>query len=747
MIATFMFLLLLPCSTSLAAQTMASAGPHRVAGSVIDSGSRDPVVKFAAMELSRYLGQVTGEPVPVNAPTATHHIDVGFVPSTASAANQSALRSSVGRLKEDGFIIRSLGPDIVILGKGGRGDLYGCYAFLETLGVRWFFPGTDYEVVPHTKIHWNKPLNISESPTFAKRILFYWPNNYSTVQSWIDYAAKARLNRIAFHYTWPARDWYIDLERQLRPELQERGIEIEVGGHFLSSFLPRKLVRQHPDWFRKNRHGQRVNDFNFNPFSAGALDDLISGAIAYLTQMPEAKLYHLWPDDIEGGGWTHEAGKEQYTASDQSLLVANALVTQLRKRLAGAHLSFLAYHDTVYPPKIVKPASGIVYFYAPRERCYAHALNDPRCPLNLRYSKALENALPTFGAPHAEVFEYYVDEILYENLQPPLPEVLEADAQYYHQLGIPALGALMTNTSEFYTPMVNMYLYPQVLWNDHADLRQSLHHYARAYFSDPAMSVYLEKLESGLRDVLKTCQYVHPGDAWDSQDLKNESDEALAYHVSGIRQGIEGPLTQASLALTEALHRAKSPVYRRRLLNEEREMGFTLLQTRLYYHLLKGQWLFRRYKEQGDSQTGLKAVTEYVLAHWTRQEMWEDIGRAKLNGQPLVPAMTTLHDEISPLVDGKYSVDPLAEQLLGGVSGMIVSGPTGSEAVLWSDVPRSTQRFQAGSSQVNWEDEFGNPLAGGAVRLGPFPVLVKGRGLPADKLFDVLLAGQNTTAR
>jgi hypothetical protein len=706
------------------------------------SQTRDPVINFAARELARYLGLITGETVPVNQPSAAHRIDVGFIPASAGSAVQTAMRTSHGQLREDGFVIHSVGWDIVILGKGGRGDLYGCYAFLETLGVRWYFPGSEYEVVPHSKIPWDKPFSISESPSFSTRILFYWPNNYSSLSDWIDFTAKARLNRIAFHYTWPARDWYIDLRQKLQPELTERGLEIEAGGHFLSSFLPRNLFAQHPDWFRRNRRGQRVNDFNFDPFNSQALAYLTSHAIDYLLQMPDAELYHLWPDDIEGGGWTHDPGKGQYTPSDQSLLVANDLLTRLRRRLPHAHLSFLAYHDTVYPPKIVRPAKGIVYFYAPRERCYAHALNDPRCPLNRRYSQALEHALPAFGAAHTEVFEYYVDEILYENLQPPLPEVLQQDAQYYHQLGIPALGALMTNTGEFQTPMLNMYLYPQVLWNDHADLRASVRDYARVYFGDPAMEDYFESLNSGLRDVLKTCEYTRPGDAWDSLELQHESDQALDDHARGIQQGIEGPLAHASLLLNRAVARATSGAFRRRLEKEKRQMDFTLLQTRLFYHLLNGERLYREYKKRGDPETGLRAVAEYVLAHRTRQTIWEYMGHANLNGLPLVPSVELLHDEVAPLVDGTYSVDPLAEQLLSGVGGTIVSGPQGSEGILWTDVPRSAQGFRVEASNVNWEDEFGNPLSGGTIKLADFPVIVEGSGMPPDKLFDSVLRAQ-----
>ena len=112
-------------------------------------------------------------------------------------------------------------------------------------------------------------------------------------------------------------------------------------------------------------------------------------------------------------------------------------------------------------------------------------MNDPACDLNRKYAATLEKGLPAFGPQNAEVFEYYVDEILYKNMtNPPLPEVLAGGMRYYHQLGIPAFGALMTNTSDFVTPMVNTFLYPRALWNPERDLHRPLDEYATLYFGD-----------------------------------------------------------------------------------------------------------------------------------------------------------------------------------------------------------------------------------------------------------------------
>ena len=725
--------------------------------SIMVQKNEDVVQKFAARDLEQYLRQITGQPIAEGMAGAAHHLYLGEIPATAPAAEATQLRDEVENLREDGFVIRSLGPDVVILGKGSRGILYGCYAFLERQGVRWYFPGKQYEVVPHHALDWNSPLRVSESPVFPKRILFYWPNNYSTVVDWVDFCAKVRLNRVAFHYTWPARDWYILLRPQLLPELQKRGMEIEVAGHFLSTFLPRTLFPEHPDWFRMNEPGKRINDFNLNPFNQEALDYLASGAIPYLQQMPEASLFHLWADDIWDGGWSREPGKEDYSPSDQALLVSNYLVKKLREKLPHADLAYLAYHDTVFPARVVKPEPGLIYFYAPRERCYAHALNDPTCDLNHKYAQALENGLPAFGSANTEVFEYYTDQILYENLtNPPIPEVLSADLKYYHKLGIPAVGALMTETSNFVTPLVNMFLYPQALWDPQRDLSQSLKEYATLYFGDPNLTGYFQNLSRGMEDVLKVCRYEHPGDAWDILRVEQESDGALEYHVRGLESAIGGPLARAASALDQAVLRAKGPTERDRLRGEQVSMNFTLRQAKLYYHLFQGERLYRVWKSRHEPEAGLTALTELGLARYAWDGQKKFIATAGMKANPLMPSLRELEARGAELVAAVtheptsvvgvnifgFSIDGLDEHLLKGVTGYIAAGPTGARAVLWADAASSRSALRPGAAGLAWLDELGQPIKPGALDLFAAPLVVDAKGMTADKLFDALLESQ-----
>ena len=53
--------------------------------------------------------------------------------------------------------------------------------------------------------------------------------------------------------------------------LREMGIAVEFEMHAMSWLLPRSVFAQHPDWFRMDREGNRVADFNLCAASEEAL--------------------------------------------------------------------------------------------------------------------------------------------------------------------------------------------------------------------------------------------------------------------------------------------------------------------------------------------------------------------------------------------------------------------------------------------------------------------------------------------
>src|SRR4029453_4533927 len=114
--------------------------------------------------------------------------------------------------------------------------------------------------------------------------------------------------------------------------------------------------------------------------------------------------------------WCACAGCARLTPSDQAVRVCNAAAEG-----GGGRIFHLAYHDTLDPPRSERPHPLVWAEFAPRERCYAHAL-DERCATNARYLRALEEHLAWFDG-RVDVFEYYGDAILFGGCAVPLTRV------------------------------------------------------------------------------------------------------------------------------------------------------------------------------------------------------------------------------------------------------------------------------------------------------------------------------------
>ena len=345
------------------------------------------------------------------------------------------------------------------------------------------------------------------------------------------------------------------------------------------------------------------------------------------------------------------------------------------------------------------------------------------------------------------MFEYYADQILFENLaNPPLPEISSADARYYHQLGIRGVGALMTNTSEFVTPAVNMFLYPQALWNPARDLKASLKEYATLYFGDASLVAYFQELSQGLKQILEICDYVHPGDAWDWMPAGQESEAATLHHLRGFEDGLVGPLPRALSILDEALRKERNQLYRTRLDAEKASLGVTLLQARLLYNRQKAIWFQHKYKQEHNPDFAMGAITERVLAGYTGERLANFVARHGIRGRVSfgggMESILGAGDEGAELAREGYSVDPLEQHLIKGVGGVIVSGPVGSRAVLWTDVQEVGVPVYPGAPGLTWQDEFGRQAALSNPHRFVSSLVVDARGKSADKLLDALAMSQ-----
>lgn len=562
---------------------------------IVLRGPDDVVLRFAAEELAKYAGRMTGE---------------GATIGEAGQGKNIYLTVDSGVGSGDTFLLRSAPDGLVISSPGTRGVLHGVYAYLESLGCRFPFPGEEHEVVPRRELT-TVGYDQREVPSFERRGMTF-SGNREHARGWIDFCGKQRLNWV-FHHTQFEGGWWVENRDVLWPELQKRGMTLELGGHYIPGFIPRDLFHEHPDWFRF-ANGARVNEYNFCPSSRPAMEYLKERVRQYIREMPEAEVYNVWADDTaeDASTWCFCEQCRQYSPSDQNLLVMNAMAEAVRDVKPTAKLVCIAYHETVVPPEKVEPGPGVVMMWAPRERCYAHALDDPNCAKNRQHAAWLEKLVKVFNPAEAEVFEYYPDQVVFNHMMPAIADTIAGDIRYYKRLGIGLIEPLLTPfTSPWLSVPTSAILQSKALWNVDADLHAVLADHARTYFGDEAMVEFFEHRERALHKAITACDFTHPVAAFWTPPI--DKPDVTAKYVAGLEEAL-GDLRKARLALARA-GRVAVGEYVARFADEERAFELAGRRVNGLLHFGKGVLAYNRFQQDRRPADAQEAIQRFEHAY------------------------------------------------------------------------------------------------------------------------------------
>lgn len=464
----------------------------------------------------------------------------------------------------DGFELTVEENRITIHGHTPRGALYGVYQLLEDIGCRWFYIGKLGEVVPTLRNIKLPCCQTSQEASFRERsVMVAYPSYYERFDEWIDYLAKQRINNICIY--GQSLVWWKSMRSLYLPMLQERQIILEFGGHLLPGFVPRELFDQHPEYFRMNENGQRIKDYNFC-LNSGAIEILKKNVYDYFNQLPEITYFHIWADDLTGGGWCHCEKCIGLTSSDQNMIAMNTVADVLTKVNPKASLALLAYHDTG-KMAAVKPRSNLFLLNAPRERCYRHAFSDPDCRRNREEYMPLWTELYTAFRNTASTtiheFDYYTDGLLDREMQPPQVEMIPADARYFHSIGLPVYQNLMVCFREWHSPPFSLVNFMKAAWDAEINGWNVLEDFCRNYYGEElaeSMTEYYHKVE-------ESCQLLFNGDpiigsyvdmTWPPMELdmiKPKIEEAN--HANRIHQSLLGLLDEALMKVPEGIIRER----------------------------------------------------------------------------------------------------------------------------------------------------------------------------------------------
>lgn len=472
----------------------------RGASIYIDAGAH-LATRFAADELQRYLQTMTGRRLPVVP-------DASLAGRTALVLGSALEETVVPPLTDPGSFRINPGVACVTLEGGSpRTLLSAVYALLEQLGCRWSLHGPSEEMVPPIK-NAIEIRDLQRSPCFAvsgyaSDIMTwhytqpeYFNDRLAEDRAFIDWMGKSGAN--TFLFIRHPFDTQLTIP-ELLPEFQRRGIGVEYGGHVIPLLLPRELHRQHPEYFPATADGTRSDHGNLCTSNAAALATASANAVQYVRDYPEMSAIHIWGADLWQGGWCCCSACGAVGVQDQSLRVCNAVARGLAEAGVMRPVCYLAYHDTIEPTLTLPPDDNVIVEFAPRERCYGHALNDPACDTNRRYASALERYVDRFDG-RVRLFEYYGDAILFFGCAVPLTGVITADMEYFRQLGVPGITMLQFGTYSLWAHPLNFLTFAAAAYAQSAALCES--YCARFGQSAPGALETFTALERAMRRVV-----------------------------------------------------------------------------------------------------------------------------------------------------------------------------------------------------------------------------------------------------
>ncbi|MHB1158505.1 MAG: DUF4838 domain-containing protein [Phycisphaerales bacterium] len=235
-------------------------------------------------------------------------------------------------LGHDGFVIRTVGPNIVITGATPRGTLYGVYWLLDHhLGVKWFDP--DFTVIPSKSTLTVKAINEQQTPRFTYREVF---------------SSEAHNDRYAAHNLLNGRSH----GRSYSPsaaEINDWEDWYEVNGgvaNFWDLLNRKENLKTHPEWFT----GGQVAMLNEQVRQTSA--ETIIGMLKKLKDY-RSVVFHIndmdwgWDMDPASKAFADQHGGEPSAPRlDMVIDVAN----RVRKVFPEARFSFNAYHWSFTPP-------------------------------------------------------------------------------------------------------------------------------------------------------------------------------------------------------------------------------------------------------------------------------------------------------------------------------------------------------------------------------------------------------------
>jgi len=407
---------------------------------------------FAAQELQGYIMQMSNIFLPMDrriAPVMEKRILVG-----SGVINRLGIEVDRDYLGRDGFVIKTIGGNIILAGGRPRGTLYSVYTFLQMLGCRWLAPGILGEVIPQSLAITIDHIDHLERPSLKYRGFTSLITANGEGAQWVDWMCKNRMNYIMI----PISN-YADFKRILGGEVGRR--EMDVGVSFDNSTLD-----------GESKLADRVLNF----ITENQEVDIV------VLELPKA-----------------DASADQYAVS-----VSEALKV-IHEQLPRKSVSLMTNGGNVSAiGKNARDEDSLSYF-EPVSRCYRHSLSDEECEINIPIKSHLEEQLKAQKRVH--IYEHYMGSYSQNSLPFPILHSIASDLKYFHKSTRLEGVVSQCEIGNWGSYALNYYVFARMAWNAGDDLDGIVEDYCEKYYG--SASAPMKKYFAGLEDTVTRMEHLN----------------------------------------------------------------------------------------------------------------------------------------------------------------------------------------------------------------------------------------------
>jgi hypothetical protein len=494
-------------------------------------------VKFAAEELLKYIGRISGNVILVEAgsqacydPTIPDVIWVGLCQDFNIVPSQKISDP----LLDDYIHIDITRMNGIIAGINPRSVLAGIYRFLTEAGCRWLRPGRDGEYIPKTNLS-DFSVRVFESPAYRHRgICIEGAVSYENIADMIDFIPKIGMNAYFLQF----REAYIFFERwyshknstsktpevfsvidaraymkKAEDEIKKRSLIYHAVGHGWTCEplgipglgwdsceydIPSSISKYLAEVGGKRElwGGVPLNT-NLCYSNPEVQELMINDVIKYLKANRNIDILHFWLADEKNNQCECTACKK-LRPSDYFVQILNKLDERLSNECIDTKIAFLIYLDLLWAPEFetIHNTRRFIMMFAPITRTYSTVFdsNDTVAEL-MPYKRNELEFSSSVSVNHAFLkewqkifkgdsfdFDYHLWWDIYNDPgHCKIPELLSLDIKNLKKTGLNGYISCQVQRAFFPTGL-GMYVLGKTLWNNTLDTNEIIDDYFASSF-------------------------------------------------------------------------------------------------------------------------------------------------------------------------------------------------------------------------------------------------------------------------